>query len=120
MNKRPSLAESMRQAVSEPVPPPRTTVEPPPPTPVAAARPEPRPEIRPEPERRAGFHAATREGKKKLTATVSPADHKRFKYLGLEIDKGGERMLLEALSDYFVKHGKPPIVNLDEADDAQS
>jgi hypothetical protein len=119
MNKRPSLAESMRQAVSEHESPPRTTMKLPP-TSVAAARPEPRPEIRPEPERRAGFYAATREGKKKLTATVSPPDHKRFKYLGLEIDKGGERMLLEAISDYFVKHGKLPIVNLDEADDAQS
>jgi hypothetical protein len=120
MNKRPSLAESMRQAVSEPEPPPRTTVEPQPLTSAVAARPELVTEIRPEPERRAGFYAATREGKKKLTVTVSPSDHKRFKYLSLEIDKGGERMLLEAISDYFVKHGKPPIVKLNEADHAQS
>jgi hypothetical protein len=112
MNKRPSLAESMRQAVSEPE-------RPPPPTPVVVGPSGPRPEIRPEPERKTRFYAATREGKKKLTVTVSPAEHKRFKYLGLEIDKGGERMLLEALSDYFVKYGKPPIVNFDETDDAK-
>jgi hypothetical protein len=101
----------MRQAVSEPEPPPRSAIEPPsaPRVPVAAPSPEPRPEVHVDPERKAGFYAATRDGKKKLTAPLWPADHKRFKFLSLEIDKTAEELLVEAISDVFVKYGKPPI-----------
>ena len=96
--KRPSLAESMRQAAVGDVPaalpptsaPPnrstdRTTVEPP------AARP-------------AGFYASTRIGKKKVTATLDPSAHKRLKGLAVERDTTTEALLTEAINDLFAKY----------------
>jgi hypothetical protein len=56
-----------------------------------------------------GFFAATRAGKKKITAAVAPDVHLRFRQLGLEVGKGNESLLLEAISDLFIKYGKPPI-----------
>jgi hypothetical protein len=56
-----------------------------------------------------GFYAATRAGKKKLTATVDPAAHMQFRQLVLEVGKGGEALLVEAINDLFAKYGKPPI-----------
>lgn len=109
MNKRPSLAESMRQAVSEPEPLQEIDQSPPPAAPDAEPRPELLPQATSEAERKAGFYAATRDGKKKLTAPLWPADHKRFKFLSLEIDKTAEELLVEAISDVFVKYGKAPI-----------
>jgi hypothetical protein len=99
--KRPSLAERMQQA----------------------ARPEPSSiPLAPAPERTAGpsvandrgdqprgFYAATRAGKKKITAAVAPDVHLRFRQLGLETGKGNETLLIEAISDLFVKYGRPPI-----------
>lgn len=55
------------------------------------------------------FYAATRAGKKKITAAVTPDVHLRFRQLGLEAGKGNETLLTEAISDLFVKYGKPPI-----------
>jgi hypothetical protein len=100
--KRPSLAESMRQAVTGDVPaalPPtpepsdrlstaRTIVESP------AARP-------------AGSYAATRIGKKKVTATLNPAAHKRLKGLAVEKDTTTEALLTEAINDLFAKYDLP-------------
>ena len=92
--KRPSLAESMRQAVrQEPeaqasVPPPLTST-------VPTARPA------------AGFYAATRAGKKKVTAALDPAMHKQLKGLAVERDTTTEALLVEAIGDLFAKHGKP-------------
>jgi hypothetical protein len=85
-----------------------------------AARPEPAPRPEPVSERTAttpandrgrshGFYAATRAGKKKLTAAVAPDVHLRFRQLGLEVGKGNEALLVEAISDLFTKYGKPPI-----------
>jgi hypothetical protein len=54
----------------------------------------------------AGFRAATRAGKKKVTAVVAPAKHKRLKSLALELDTTAEALLEEAMDDLFVKHGK--------------
>jgi hypothetical protein len=96
MNKRPSLAETMRQAASAPEP---VAPSPPPPQPVA---PEP-----PAAERR--FYAATRAGKKKVTATLAPADHKRLRQLALEQDATTEALMTEAISDLFTKYGKAAI-----------
>jgi hypothetical protein len=95
-SKRPSLAESMRQAVQpEPAPPP---VAP------AAARPTAPP---PEPPatKPAGFYAATRAGKKKVTATVSPEMRRELKNLAATKDTTIEALLLEAIADLLMKHG---------------
>lgn len=95
MNKRPSLAESMRQAAVAPEPAPLR----PEPTPPPAAPAEP-PKL--EPERR--FYAATRAGKKKVTATLSPADHKRLRQLALDRETTTEALLGEAIQDLFAKY----------------
>jgi hypothetical protein len=78
--------ESSAPAVSPPV-----TVSPP----VPAARPA------------AGFYAATRAGKKKVTAALDPAMHKQLKSLAVELDTTTEALLVEAIGDLFRKHGKP-------------
>jgi ParB-like chromosome segregation protein Spo0J len=54
------------------------------------------------PERR--FYAATRAGKKKVTATLAPSDHKRLRRLALERDLTTEALLAEAISDLFTKY----------------
>jgi hypothetical protein len=99
MSKRPSLAETMRQAAMEPEPPAAPlTSRPPAPveTPLAPAREQ-------------GFYAATRIGKKKVTATLAPVDHKRLRQLALERDATTEALLNEAISDLFAKYGKDVI-----------
>lgn len=98
--KRPSLADTMRQAVQ---------VEPPP-LPVAAPSP-----TRPEPlspptksdasTRPTGFYAATRAGKKKVTAALDPATHKQLKGLALDKEVTTEALLGEAIADLLKKHG---------------
>lgn len=103
--KRPSLAESMRQAAtgdapaSSPAPTPATK---PPERSPAAASAEPAP-------RTAGFFAATRAGKKKVTASLDPAAHKQLKGLAVEKDGTTEALLTEAINDLFKKYGKPEI-----------
>lgn len=96
-SKRPSLAETMRHAVSAPEP--------------ALAAPAAAGQSRsPEPSSsEAGYYAATRQGKKKVTAALEPADHKRLRQLGLERDATNEALLIEAISDLFAKYGKPAI-----------
>jgi hypothetical protein len=56
-----------------------------------------------------GFYAATRVGKKKVTATLAPTDHKRLRQLALERDATTEALLNEAISDLFAKYGKATI-----------
>jgi hypothetical protein len=91
-SKRPSLAETMQKVT-------RMSA-----APAAEAPGEP-----PNTEARRGFYAATRAGKKKITATVDPSSHMQFRQLALELGKKGEALLIEALNDLFIKHGKPPI-----------
>jgi hypothetical protein len=95
-SKRPSLAETMQKAAR---PEPATT------TPATAPRAT---TSAPEGEGR-GFYAATRAGKKKLTAAVDPSAHTQFRQLALELDKKGEVLLIEAINDLFAKYGKPPV-----------
>lgn len=90
--KRPSLAESMRQAVR-----PDPEAAPSPPAPATPAVPLTRPA--------AGFYAATRAGKKKVTATLDPAVHKRLKSLAVEREATTEALLAEAIEDLFRKYG---------------
>lgn len=93
--KRPSLAESMRQAVQQG--PEATAI-----TPLPAQRIAPSPLSRPS----TGFYAATRAGKKKVTAALDPAMHKQLKGLAVECDTTTEALLTEAITDLFAKHGR--------------
>ena len=97
MSKRPSLAETMRQAVAaEPSPPPDV-----PEVPKAA------PTGEPVSARPSGFYAATRAGKKKVTAALDPPAHKQLKTLAVEMETTTEALLIEAIRDLMAKHGKP-------------
>jgi len=57
-------------------------------------------------QRPSGFYAATRAGKKKVTAALDPAVHKRLKGLALEKDTTTEALLIEAINDLMSKYGK--------------
>ena len=92
MTKRPSLADSMRK------------LEPPAPV-QAAEQPAPARE-RAEPK---GYYAATRAGRKKVTAALEPEAHKQLKLLAVDRSQTVEDLLREAVSDLFRKYGKPPI-----------
>lgn len=87
--KRPSLAESMQRVARQDAPGP-------PVTPPATSQPL---------ERRPGFYAATRAGKKKVTATLDPAVHKQLKSLAVDRDTTTEALLTEAIADLLAKHG---------------
>jgi hypothetical protein len=100
MSKRPSLAESLRSAATVPQPAAAPAVTQPAPPAPTARRPA---------EREQGFYAATRVGKKKVTAPLDPPDHKRLRQLALERDATTEVLLAEAISDLFIKYGKAAI-----------
>jgi hypothetical protein len=91
--KRPSLAETMQQ-IARPEPSAKRPT--PTPAPAATARPS-------------GFYAATRVGRKKLTAALDPAAHTQFRQLALEVGRNGEALMVEAINDLFTKYRKPPI-----------
>jgi hypothetical protein len=100
MPKRPSLAEKMREVAA----------------PDAAPGDEPKTATFKEsqasdtrPARAAGFYAATRAGKKKVTASLDPAAHKQLRQLGLDRDMTTEALLIEAINDLFKKYSKRPI-----------
>jgi hypothetical protein len=101
MSKRPSLADTMRQAA----------IIPDPVAPTASLPARSAPHIAPAKPDMAGpgFYAATRVGKKKVTATLAPTDHKRLRQLALERDATTEALLNEAISDLFAKYGKATI-----------
>jgi hypothetical protein len=60
-------------------------------------------------EERSGYYAATRAGKKKVTASLDPAAHKQLRQLGLDRDMTTEALLVEAINDLFKKYAKRPI-----------
>ncbi len=102
--KRPSLAETMRQSVqAEPSPMaaaiPASSRAAPPAPPLPSAKPDPT--TRPA----AGFYAATRAGKKKVTAALDPTTHKQLKSLAVDKEITTEALLAEAISDLLIKHG---------------
>ena len=68
-SKRPSLAESMQKV----------------------ARPELVSDLGAD-NREPGFHAATRTGKKKITAVVDPAVHAQLRHLAIEVGRSGDRV----------------------------
>jgi hypothetical protein len=100
MPKRPSLAERMREVATPDAPPDDA--------PQAATLSEPQTsDTRPGPA--SGFYAATRAGKKKVTASLDPATHKQLRQLGLDRDMTTEALLIEAIHDLFKKYAKRPI-----------
>jgi hypothetical protein len=100
MSKRPSLAETMRQAAAtSPTSPPMLPV---PEVPKAAPT-----ASEPVPARPPGFYAATRAGKKKVTAALDPAAHKQLKSLAVERETTTEALMTEAIRDLLAKYGKP-------------
>lgn len=99
MGKRPSLAETMRQVATTAAPQ------------VVPLRPETVEEPISAPEKPAlasqkPFFAATRAGKKKVTAALVPADHKRLKSLAVDRETTTEALLSEAIADLFVKYSR--------------
>jgi hypothetical protein len=97
MTKRPSLAQSLTQSVEH------------------AARPHSPASATPSAEVGAAaaavtsYRAATRAGKKKVTAPLNPESHKLLRQIALDQGTTVEALLLEAIRDLFSKHGKPPI-----------
>jgi hypothetical protein len=89
MTKRPSLAESMK-AMATPA--------------ASTARPEPPQEAALVPGEAKKFHAATREGLKKVTTAVEPHRHKQLKRLAVDHDKSVEDLLREAIDDLLAKY----------------
>jgi hypothetical protein len=96
MPKRPSLAERMRDVATPDALPDDE--------PQAVTSSEPQ-----APDKRSGFYAATRVGKKKVTASLDPAAHKQLRQLGLDRDMTTEALLIEAINDLFKKYAKRPI-----------
>ena len=95
--KRPSLAKSLTQSVEQAAHPQSS---------VAAVTNDEAPALAPA---AANYRAATRVGKKKVTAPLNPESHKLLRQLALDNGTTVEALLLEAIRDLFVKHGKPPI-----------
>ena len=105
MGKRPSLAETMRQVAVSPEPQPAKPV----PLQVVPEVAPPSPQETPAASAPRPYFAATRVGKKKVTAALSPAAHKQLKGLAVELDTKSEALLAEAIRDVFSKYGKPAI-----------
>jgi hypothetical protein len=91
MSKRPSLAETMRQVVQTPPEPP-----------VEAPK-QPR-RARTDKPTVGRFHAATREGKKKITGNLPPSTHKLLKTLAVQHETPIEDLVLEAIGDLLAKY----------------
>ncbi len=97
--KRPSLADTMRLAAQ---------AEPPPLPPIVASPARPEPHLPPKSDvstKPTGFYAATRAGKKKVTAALDPTTHKQLKSLAVDKEMTTEALLAEAISDLLIKHG---------------
>jgi len=100
MPKRPSLAERMRDVATPDAPPgdePQAATTSAPTTSDTRVAPA------------SGFYAATRAGKKKVTASLDPAAHKQLRQLGLDRNMTTEALLIEAINDLFKKYAKRPI-----------
>lgn len=99
MSKRPSLAESMKAVSTRPTPDVASVAAQEPvissPSPASA-------EI--EQTARSGYRAKTREGMKRLTVVVDPAEHRRVKRLSADTDRSIEDLMREALADLLQKH----------------
>ena len=91
MTKRPSLADSMNKLAAPPAPAAKSVAPP----------------VQ-EPAEPKAYFAATRAGRKKVTAALEPEAHKQLKLLAVEQGQTVEDLMREALSDLFRKYGKHP------------
>jgi len=55
-----------------------------------------------------------RDGKRNVTGYFPPAVTKQLKQIGIDREKTIQRMLAEALNDYFAKHNKPEVAPIEE------
>ena len=55
--------------------------------------------------------APSRRGRKAVTIYLDTAAHRQLRMLGLETDRSGQDLLVEALNDLFQKHGKARIAD---------
>lgn len=52
----------------------------------------------------------SRRGKRRVSVDVDPAVVRQLKEIGLELeDRSTQSMLVEAINDFFVKHGRSPL-----------
>lgn len=51
-----------------------------------------------------GYRARTREGMKRLTVIVEPAEHRRVKRLSADTGRSMEDLMREAIADLLQKH----------------
>jgi len=56
-----------------------------------------------------GVGWATRNGKKTLITYIDPAALRELKILAATTEKTQQELVIEALNDLFIKHGKKPI-----------
>ena len=92
MVKRPSLAERMKTVQTAPAAStPATKAAPPAATPAVSSQPK-------------AYHAATREGMKRVTAVLPPEDHRRLKRLSADTGRSIEELLREAIAELFTRH----------------
>lgn len=97
MAKRPSLAESMK-AVQQPAVRTVPVAVEPATAPARAVAEDRAGEARP-------YFAATRTGMKRVTAVVSPEDHRKIKRLSADTGLSIEELMRDAISGLFAKHG---------------
>lgn len=93
MSKRPSLTDTMK-AVQQAKPTPLPSEAP---APAATPKSTP-PSMEPKP-----YFAATREGLKRVTFGLVPAEHRRLKRLSADTGRNIEDIMREALADLFAK-----------------
>ena len=55
--------------------------------------------------------APSRRGRKAVTIYLDTAAHRQLRMLGLETDRSGQDLLVEAVNDLFQKHGKARIAD---------
>ena len=51
----------------------------------------------------------SRQGKKAIAGHFDPEVSRQFKMIGAETDRSLQDMLAEAINDFFLKHGRPPV-----------
>jgi hypothetical protein len=82
----------------------RQSVQPNAPDDAVDTNPKARRTTRTEPPTGGRFHAATRVGKKKVTANLPPVKHKLLKSLAVEKETTTEALLSEAIDDLLGKY----------------
>jgi hypothetical protein len=56
-----------------------------------------------------GYKPTSREGKKTTIAYIDPAGARELKMLALDTGRSQQDLLVEAINDLLIKHGKKPL-----------